>query len=72
MPVRKADATWNGDLQTGEGTMAVESGAYEGTIQELNAEESEIYISAPGRGTLELYFTESTRLVRKGPWRSPN
>jgi len=30
MPVRKADATWNGVLQTGEGTMAVESGAYEG------------------------------------------
>ncbi|MFB6217815.1 MAG: OsmC family protein [Halobacteriaceae archaeon] len=32
MPVRKADATWNGDLRDGEGTMAVESGAYEGAF----------------------------------------
>ena len=30
MPTKHANATWNGDLRDGEGTMAVESGAYEG------------------------------------------
>ncbi len=30
MPTRSADATWTGNLPDGNGTMAVESGAYEG------------------------------------------
>ncbi len=30
MPTRSAEATWTGDLQSGKGTMKVESGAYEG------------------------------------------
>jgi len=30
MPTRSADATWNGNLPDGDGTMALESGAYEG------------------------------------------
>lgn len=30
MPVRKADAVWNGGLRDGDGTMKMESGAYEG------------------------------------------
>ena len=30
MPVRKADAVWNGKLQDGNGTMKMASGAYEG------------------------------------------
>jgi len=30
MPVRKADATWNGTLTEGNGTMRMASGAYEG------------------------------------------
>ena len=30
MPTRSADATWNGDLPDGSGTMHLESGAYEG------------------------------------------
>jgi len=30
MPTRSADATWNGNLPDGEGTMRLESGAYEG------------------------------------------
>ena len=30
MPVRNADATWNGDLKGGKGTMKLGSGAYEG------------------------------------------
>ena len=30
MPTRSAEATWEGNLQSGNGTMKVESGAYEG------------------------------------------
>ncbi|HET7315375.1 OsmC family protein [Salinisphaera sp.] len=30
MPVRKANAQWQGDLKSGKGDMALESGAYEG------------------------------------------
>lgn len=30
MAVRTADATWQGDLRSGKGTMKVESGAFEG------------------------------------------
>ena len=30
MPVRKADARWQGDLQSGSGTMRLGSGAFEG------------------------------------------
>ena len=30
MPVRKADAQWQGDLQSGSGTMRLGSGAFEG------------------------------------------
>ena len=30
MPVRKSEATWEGDLKRGEGSMALGSGAFEG------------------------------------------
>jgi lipoyl-dependent peroxiredoxin len=30
MPVRRADAVWNGDLQQGDGTMRLGSGMFEG------------------------------------------
>ena len=30
MPTRSADATWEGDLPSGNGTMTLQSGAYEG------------------------------------------
>lgn len=30
MPTRKAEATWQGDLKEGSGTMRVDSGAFEG------------------------------------------
>jgi osmotically inducible protein OsmC len=30
MPTRRANATWEGDLKSGKGTMALGSGAYEG------------------------------------------
>jgi len=45
-------------------TAVVESGTYEGTITEVNADEREIYVEVPETGTLELYFTDSTQLMR--------
>ncbi|WP_445664440.1 hypothetical protein [Fodinibius sp. AD559] len=48
----------------GESTDVVESGIYEGTIQEVNAEESEIYVKTADDKTLELYFIEETELVK--------
>ncbi len=45
-------------------TAVVESGTYEGTITEVNADEREIYVDVPETGTLELYFTDTTRVMR--------
>lgn len=50
----------------GGGVDTVESGTYEGTIAEVNAEEKEIYVETPDDKTLELYFTDSTRLIQNG------
>lgn len=48
----------------GESTEVVDSGTYEGTIQEVNAAESEIYVQTSDDETLELYFIEETELVK--------
>lgn len=48
----------------GSSTDVVESGTYEGTIQEVNAAESEIYVKTADEKVLELYFIEETELVR--------
>lgn len=48
----------------GEETTVVDSGTYDGTISEVNADEREIYVDVPNTGTLELYFTDSTRVRR--------
>ena len=48
----------------GESTDVVDSGTYEGTIQEVNAEESEIYVNISDEQTLELYFIDETELVK--------
>ncbi|NBB72927.1 MAG: hypothetical protein GVY35_04525 [Bacteroidetes bacterium] len=45
-------------------TAVVESGTYEGTITEVNADEREIYVAVPETGTLELYFTDTTQVMR--------
>ena len=51
----------------GEGeTVAVESGTYTGTINEVVPEEQEIYVNVPNTGTLELYFTDSTQVTQGG------
>jgi len=40
----------------------VESGTYTGTIQEVNAEETEIYVKLESGDVIELYFTDTTTL----------
>jgi hypothetical protein len=41
----------------------VKSGTYDGTIKEINVGETEIYVETPDGTVLELYFTETTRVV---------
>ncbi|MCX2741213.1 hypothetical protein [Pontibacter anaerobius] len=49
-----------------EGTDVVESGTYQGTVDEVEAEKTEIYVKTDDNKRLELYFTESTTLTRNG------
>lgn len=48
----------------GEKTDVVESGVYQGTIDEVEADESEIYVRTEDGKLLELYFTETTTLTK--------
>lgn len=50
----------------GEKTDVVESGVYEGTVHEVEADKTEIYVRTADDKLLELYFTESTTLTRDG------
>ena len=50
----------------GENTDVVESGTYRGTVKEVEVSKTEIYVSTADGKTLELYFTEQTRLTRNG------
>src|SRR6056297_4512 len=51
----------------GDDTSVVESGTYTGTIQEVNAEETEIYVNLDDSGkVIELYFTDETTLTNDG------
>jgi len=49
-----------------ESTDAVESGTYTGTVDEVEAAKTEIYVKTDDGKTLELYFTEETSLSRAG------
>ncbi len=50
----------------GESTDVVESGTYQGTIQEVEPSKTEIYVETDENQTLELYFSDSTSLTRDG------
>lgn len=50
----------------GGGTDVVESGTYQGTIDEVEAEKTEIYVKTADNKKLELYFTDQTTLTRNG------
>jgi len=48
----------------GHKTDVVDSGTYKGTIKEVEAEKTEIYVETEDGKTLELYFTDETKLTR--------
>lgn len=50
----------------GSGTDVVESGTYQGTVAEVEAEKTEIYVKTDEGKTLELYFTKETQLLKSG------
>ncbi|MFD2247970.1 hypothetical protein [Pontibacter ruber] len=50
----------------GEKTDVVESGTYQGVIQEVEPEKTEIYVKTADDKVLELYFTDSTTLTKNG------
>lgn len=50
----------------GDETTVVDSGTYIGTISEINAEETEIYVSLESGERIELYFTDETTLTENG------
>lgn len=47
-------------------TEAVESGTYQGTVDKVVPEETEIYVILDEGQRIELYFTETTTLSRNG------
>ena len=47
-------------------TDVVESGVYQGTVHEVEADKSEIYVKTGDGKLLELYFTETTTLTKDG------
>ncbi|WP_299759130.1 hypothetical protein [uncultured Pontibacter sp.] len=49
-----------------EGTDVVESGTYQGTVDEVEADKTEIYVKTADDKRLELYFNENTTLTRNG------
>lgn len=51
-------------IACGEKTDVVESGVYQGTIHEVEADKNEIYVKTSDDKLLELYFTETTTLTR--------
>ncbi len=55
-----------GMFACGQETDVVESGTYQGTIDKVNADESEIYVNTADDKRLELYFTETTTLTQAG------
>ena len=50
----------------GQGTDVVDSGIYQGTVDKVEADKSEIYVETADGKRLELYFTDSTTLTKNG------
>ncbi len=50
----------------GGSTDVVKSGTYTGTVDEVEAEKSEIYVKTDEGQKLELYFTDKTELTKNG------
>jgi len=50
----------------GDKTDVVDSGVYQGTVEEVEADKTEIYVKTGDDKLLELYFTEATTLTKNG------
>jgi len=63
MPIRKANAQWQGDLKSGKGNMALESGAYEGQFsfktrfEDGNGTNPEELVGAAHAGCFSMQFS---------------
>jgi hypothetical protein len=53
-------------MSCGEKTDVVDSGVYQGTVEEVEADKTEIYVKTGDDKVLELYFTEATTLTKNG------
>ena len=53
-------------ISCGEKTDVVDSGVYQGTVEEVEADKTEIYVKTGDDKVLELYFTEATTLTKNG------
>jgi cold shock protein len=53
-------------VSCGEKTDVVESGVYQGVVDEVEADKTEIYVKTADGKLLELYFTETTTLTKNG------
>ena len=51
-------------IACGKTTSVVESGTYQGTVIEVEADKTEIYVKTDDGKTLELYFTDETTLTQ--------
>lgn len=50
----------------GGNTDVVDSGTYEGAIEKVEPDKTEIYVKTVDDQTLELYFTDQTTLTKNG------
>ena len=50
----------------GHNVDVVDSGTYQGKVVEVKPDEKEIYVKTEEDKTLELYFTDSTKLTQSG------
>lgn len=53
-------------VSCGKQTAVVESGTYQGTIQKVEPEKTEIYVELTDGRVIELYFTDQTTLTQNG------
>jgi hypothetical protein len=53
-------------VSCGQDVSVVESGTYSGKVKEVNTDEREIYVELEDDKTIELYFTDSTSLMKGG------
>lgn len=66
LPIMSVGLFFLAFVSCGESTDVVESGTYQGTIDEVEPSKTEIYVTTADNKTLELYFTEETQLTRGG------